>query len=173
MSLQVSASPAAPRSLSEWQEAPLAELAAYILQRYHERHREQLPEAIRLAIKVEQVHADHANCPHGLAEHLHDMLQELESHMRKEEQVLFPVIVQGRGTLAGGPITVMRMEHDQHAEALVRLDKLTGGLTAPEGACNTWRALYAQLHEFQQDLVDHIRLENTVLFPNALAGCPV
>lgn len=154
----------------QWSNAPLAELVAHILQRYHERHREQLRLAIELALKVEQVHDDHADCPHGLAEHLHDMLQELESHMRKEEQVLFPLITQGRGPQAGAPITVMRMEHDQHADALVRLDRLTGGLNLPAGACGTWTRLYDELRTFRQDLVDHIRLENTVLFPNALNG---
>jgi len=163
---------AAPIPLADWQQTPLSELIQHILQRYHECHRQQLPEAIRLAIKVEQVHGGHADCPHGLAEHLHAMLQELESHMRKEEQVLFPLIAQGRGALADGPIAMMRMEHDQHAEDLAQLGKLTGGLALPGEACNTWRELYTQLDTFRQDLADHIRLENTVLFPNALAGRP-
>ncbi|MBO1111007.1 hemerythrin domain-containing protein [Bordetella petrii] len=161
-----------PISPADWQQAPLSELIKHILLRYHERHRQQLPEAIRLAMKVEQVHEGHADCPHGLAEHLHAMLQELESHMRKEEQVLFPLIAQGRGALADGPIAMMRMEHDQHAEDLAQLGKLTGGLALPGDACNTWRELYAQLAAFRQDLADHIRLENTVLFPNAQAGRP-
>lgn len=163
---------ATPNAPADWHEAPLSQLIDHILQRYHERHRQQLPEAIRLAIKVEQVHASHASCPHGLAEHLHSMLQELDSHMRKEEQVLFPLIAQGSGAMTGGPITMMRMEHDQHARDLAQLDKLTSRLELPQDACNTWRELYAQLRAFQQDLVDHIRLENTVLFPNALAGRP-
>jgi len=157
-------------SAVDWGTAPLAHLVSHILKRYHQQHRLQLPEVIRLAIKVEQVHAGHPDCPRGLAVHLHEMLQELESHMQKEEQVLFPLIVHGRGAMAGGPIAVMRMEHEQHGEALDRLAALTGGLALPDGACNTWRTLYEQLDAFQQDLADHIRLENEVLFERAAAS---
>jgi len=157
-------------STVDWGTAPLAHLISHILKRYHQPHRLQLPEVIRLAIKVEQVHAGYPDCPSGLAVHLHDMLQELESHMQKEEQVLFPLIVHGRGAMAVGPIAVMRKEHEQHGEALDRLAALTGGLTLPAEACNTWRTLYQQLDAFRQDLADHIRLENEVLFVRAAAG---
>src|SRR5690606_41430078 len=112
------------RTAEQWSNAPLAELVAHILQRYHEGHREQLRLAIELALKVEQVHDDHADCPHGLAEPLHDMLQELECHIRKEEQVLVPLITQGLGPQAGAPINDISTEHDQPTTALVRLDTL-------------------------------------------------
>ena len=107
----------------DWQEASATELVEHILSRYHAVHREQLPELIRLARKVEQVHGDRADCPHGLAEHLSAMAQELESHMRKEEDVLFPMIVRGQGPRAGAPINVMRMEHDDHGVALRAMRK--------------------------------------------------
>lgn len=92
------------------------------------------------------------------------MAQELESHMRKEEDVLFPTIVRGFGALACAPIAVMRMEHDDHGAALRRLEGLTDGLTPPRAACTTWRALYAGLHTFRQDLMAHIHTENNILF---------
>src|SRR5574343_542416 len=79
----------------DWRKAKPAELAHFILQRYHARHRQQLPELIRLARRVEQVHGDHPQCPTGLAEHLSHMEQELESHMLKEEQILFPMLCNG------------------------------------------------------------------------------
>lgn len=63
----------------------------------------------------------------------------------------------------------MRMEHDQHGEALERLSLLTDDISAPEGACNTWRTLYRGLAEFREDLLQHIHLENDVLFVKALA----
>jgi regulator of cell morphogenesis and NO signaling len=59
----------------------------------------------------------------------------------------------------------MRFEHDQHAEALARLAALTDDITAPGNACNTWRALYTGLQELRDDLMQHIHLENNVLFP--------
>lgn len=148
----------------DWSDATSPELVEHILARYHAVHREQLPELIRLARKVEQVHGERADCPRGLADHLESMAQELESHMRKEEDVLFPLIVQGHGATAGSPITVLRGEHDEHGAALRRLVELTDGITPPRGACTTWRALYTGLQDFRQDLVAHIHTENNLLF---------
>lgn len=144
------------------------QLIAHILQRFHEVHRQQLPELIRLAARVEQVHGERAECPAGLTELLRDMQQELESHMQKEEQILFPMIVRGGGRMAGAPISVMRYEHDQHGETLERLATLTDDMQPPPDACNTWRALYRGLDELRRDLMQHIHLENNLLFPRAL-----
>jgi len=148
----------------DWSEATSTEIVQHILERYHAVHREQLPELIRLARKVEQVHGERADCPHGLADHLSVMAQEMESHMRKEELVLFPMIERGHGVMAEAPINVMRMEHDDHGVALRRLEELTDGITPPRQACTTWRALYAGLRTFRQDLMEHIHTENNVLF---------
>ena len=41
-------------------------------------------------------------------------------------------------------------------------------LLPPEGACNTFIAMYAKLKEFQDDLFQHIHLENNILFPKAI-----
>lgn len=157
----------APAAGHDWSEVPAGELIGYILARFHERHREQLPELIRLARRVEEVHGDRPECPVGLADHLSVMLQELLSHMQKEEQVLFPMLSRGMGAMASAPITVMRMEHDDHGAALQRLSDLTHDITLPRAACNTWRALYLGLRTFREDLMEHIHLENNVLFENA------
>jgi regulator of cell morphogenesis and NO signaling len=148
----------------DWDNATPTELVDHLLTRYHAVHREQLPELIRLARKVEQVHGERPDCPVGLADHLTEMAQELESHMRKEEDVLFPMIVRGHGAMAKAPISVMRMEHDDHGVALRRLEALTDGITPPRAACTTWRSLYAGLQVFRQDLMAHIHTENNILF---------
>ncbi len=150
-----------------WAAAPAAELIDHILNRYHEVHREQLPELIRLARRVEQVHGERQDCPAGLADHLAAMQQELESHMQKEEQVLFPMLLGGHGAAAFGPISVMRMEHEQHGEALQRLAEITHDISLPRDACNTWRALYLGLRALRDDLMEHIHLENNILFEGA------
>lgn len=152
----------------DWREVPEAELIAHILARYHQRHRQQLPELIRLARRVEQVHGARSSCPNGLADHLQAMQQELEGHMLKEEQVLFPLLQQGMGQHAAPPVRVLRLEHDQHGEALETLLALTNNINPPDDACNTWRALYRGLAEFRDDLMQHIHLENNVLFIKAL-----
>ena len=68
---------------------------------------------------------------------------ELDQHMAKEERILFPIIRQGQGAMAGGPVSVMRREHDSAATALRRLRELTNGYEVPPEACNTWRAVQA------------------------------
>ncbi|MFT3813703.1 MAG: iron-sulfur cluster repair protein YtfE [Acidovorax sp.] len=148
----------------DWSTATDIELVNHILTRYHAVHREQLPELIRLARKVERVHGERADCPHGLADHLEAMAQELESHMRKEETVLFPLIARGQGGMAAMPIGVMRREHDGHGTELRRLEELTNGITPPQAACTTWRALYLGLRTFREDLMAHIHTENNILF---------
>ncbi len=156
-------------SAQDWNTAAPAELIDHILTRFHARHREQLPELIRLA-RVEQVHGQRPDCPLGLADHLTDMLGELETHMQKEEQVLFPMLSRGLHAAAGRPIAVMRAEHDDHGVALQRLAALTNGITLPRAACNTWRALYLGLRTLREDLMEHIHLENNVLFEIATAS---
>lgn len=148
----------------DWSEASDAALVDHILTRYHMVHRQQLPELLRLARRVEQVHGERPDCPHGLADHLAEMAQEMESHMRKEEDVLFPMIVGGDGQTARAPITVMRVEHDEHGVALARLAELTNDITPPRAACTTWRALYTGLRSFREDLMHHIHTENNILF---------
>ena len=157
-----------PPPQRDWSTASASELIDHILVRYHDKHREQLPELVRLARRVEEVHGDRPDCPAGLADLLRDMQQELESHMQKEEQVLFPMLSRGMGIMAGAPIAVMRMEHDDCGEDVRRMEALTQGIILPRAACNTWRALYLGLRTFREDLMEHIHLENNVLFENAL-----
>jgi regulator of cell morphogenesis and NO signaling len=148
----------------DWRQATAPELIDHILTRYHERHRVDLPELARLARRVETVHADRPECPHGLADHLEAMYQELLAHMEKEEQVLFPLLSHGMSPLDLPPVDVMRIEHDDHGRALARMVQLAHGLQTPAGACNTWRALLAGLRALREDLMQHIHLENNVLF---------
>jgi len=148
----------------DWRQASTPELIEHLLTRYHARHREQLDELLFLADRVERVHAHRAECPTGMAEHLALMAQMLEEHMQKEEQVLFPMLLQGHATLAQGPVAVLRDEHDDHGLALARMVELAHGLAMPEGACTKWRALILGLRALREDLMAHIHLENNLLF---------
>jgi len=162
--------PMAESDERDWTTASPADLIAYILERYHKVHREQFPELIRLARRVEQVHGQREECPVGLADHLCAMQQALESHMKKEEMILFPMLERGAGAMAGGPIHVMRMEHEEHGQNLQRLADMTHDMTPPRVACTTWRALYTGLRTMREDLMQHIHLENNILFENAQTG---
>ncbi|WP_374364327.1 iron-sulfur cluster repair protein YtfE [Piscinibacter sp.] len=152
------------------------ELIDHILARYHEVHRAQLPELVRMARRVEAVHRDNPHTPHGLADTLEAMERELTTHMHKEEAVLFPMLRAGGNSFVPQPIAMMRHEHNDHGEALEHIARLTNDITPPPGACNTWRALYSGLAQLRDDLINHIHLENNVLFPQfekaaAQGGC--
>ncbi len=141
-----------------------SDLTRLIVQRYHEEHRAQIPELIRLATRVEAVHRHHPVCPTGLAAHLEQMHGELLSHMQKEEMILFPMLSNGQGAMAGGPVSVMRHEHDDHGVALDKMMQLAHQGQLPDEACGSWRALYTGVKHLREALMEHIHIENNVLF---------
>ena len=140
-------------------------LIDHIISRYHDVHRAQLPELIRMAHRVETVHRGKSGVPAGLGVFLETMQQELTQHMHKEEAILFPMLKAGGNPFVVHPIGMMRAEHNDHGVALEQLNALTNDAHPPAGACNTWRALYAGVAQLRDDLMDHIHLENNVLFP--------
>jgi regulator of cell morphogenesis and NO signaling len=142
-----------------------SDLIDHILKRFHEVHRQQLPELARMARRVEAVHRDHPQVPKGLANHLETMERELLEHMEKEEQILFPMLKAGGNPMVIHPIGMMRHEHVSHGAQLEKLNHLTSNHQPPEGACNTWQALYAGTARLTEDLIEHIHTENNLLFP--------
>jgi regulator of cell morphogenesis and NO signaling len=154
---------------TRWDQRPLAELVDHIVVRYHSTLRRAIPELLAFARKVEVRHAEKPACPHGLARTLESMLAEVEDHLAKEEQILFPMILEGQGRSAVGPVQVMEHEHEAHGRTLDTLRGLTGDYEPPAGACVTWQALYLGLRQLDRELMEHIHLENNVLFPRALA----
>lgn len=139
-------------------------LIDHVLTRYHAVHREQLPELIRMARRVEAVHRDHPLVPNGLTVLLEEAEQDLLSHMMKEENILFPMLKAGGNPFVSQPISMMRSEHSQHGAMLEQLMAVCDNAKAPQGACNTWRALYAGISQLHEDLINHIHLENNILF---------
>ena len=90
--------------------------------------------------------------------------------MTKEETVLFPAMLNGAGAMLAAPIAVMQEEHTATSDLLRKIEHITHGLNLPEGACGSWTALYTGLRKLCEDVVAHIHLEETVLFPRALAA---
>lgn len=170
---EIEAEEASPEDRVWWEERPSAELIDHIEERYHARHRRDLPALLAAARRVERVHAGKPDVPVGLADHLAALAEELEQHMRKEEQVLFPMLRQGaRGEAIYMPVRVLESEHDGHGQMLARVRALTSDLTIPAHACATWSALYRGLEALEADLMQHVHLENNVLFARALQAEP-
>jgi regulator of cell morphogenesis and NO signaling len=152
----------------DWRSAPLSKLVNHILVNFHDAHRRELVDLVALARKVERVHAEKASVPRGLAAHLSAMSDALELHMQKEEQILFPAIIAGRGIQMHGPTAQMEREHDEHGLKLETLRALTNDFTPPDESCTSWRALFLRCEQLEADVMAHVHLENHVLFPRAL-----
>ncbi len=154
-----------------WDSRTQAELADHIEAHYHAALRRDLPTLIEAARKVERVHREKPAVPAGLADVLVAFFAEMETHMLKEERVLFPMLRRGgHGQAVYMPVRVLENEHDSHRDMLQRIRELTGDLVTPPHGCATWRALYAGLATLEEELMQHIHLENNVLFARAIRG---
>jgi regulator of cell morphogenesis and NO signaling len=152
-----------------WETRSQSELADYIEARFHAALRRDMPPLIEAARKVERVHAEKPDVPKGLGALLSELFSEMEHHMAKEERVLFPMIRRGgSGEMMYMPISAMETEHEAHGVTLAAIRKLTNDLAPPVDACATWRALYDGLARVEADLMQHIHLENNILFQRAL-----
>lgn len=150
-----------------WDERETGTLIDHLLERYHLRHRGELPRLLEMARKVEAVHADRSDRPAGLHAHLTGFAERLGAHMDDEERTLFPMLLGGGGAAARERIQGIEAEHQEAASDLLRTRALTSDLTPPQDACGTWKALYLGLEEFEAELMHHVHLENHVLFPRA------
>jgi regulator of cell morphogenesis and NO signaling len=162
-----------PGQERDWQAAPVAELIQHILNKHHVYLREELPRLDALASKVLHAHREkHAHMLSQVAQIFYELRMELESHMRKEEMILFPHLMQkGQAAPFGtvrGPIQVMEAEHDAAGNALRRLREVTSNYKLPPDACLSFQMLFRGLEELEADLHMHIHLENNILFPRAI-----
>jgi len=165
-------------SSRDWNTAPLGELVDHIVHHHHTYVKSESPRLQARLTKVVGVHgANHPELSRMQAA-FGELAAELAVHLMKEEQILFPYLKQ-MGTGAGcgpscfgtvkNPIRVMMMEHDGAGEKLRQMRQATNNYTLPGDACSSYVALFQALQEFEQDLHQHIHLENNILFPRAMA----
>ena len=154
----------------------MTELADHIEHTHHVYLRSELPRLQALIDKVAGVHGASYPWLEDVQATFANLVAELEPHMLKEEQLLFPIIRElDRAPVSPSfhcgsvtnPIRVMEQEHDRAGQALRRLRTLTDDFTAPEGACNTFRAMLDGLAALEADTHQHIHKENNVLFVRA------
>jgi regulator of cell morphogenesis and NO signaling len=151
-----------------WENRSLSDLADHIEEHYHAALRRDVPALIMAARRVEKVHAAKPAVPAGLADHLSRFWSEMQNHMEKEEAVLFPMLRRGAlGPAVYMPVRVLQTEHEEHGHDLARIRELTGDLEIPPHACATWTALYNGLANLEIELMQHIHLENNILFLRA------
>jgi regulator of cell morphogenesis and NO signaling len=157
-------------------------LADYIFNKHHQYYYDEAPVIGELLTKVVDHHGDRFPELEEVYRLYVTLVQELNSHFAKEEKVLFPFIktlVQAKQTgnmqqlqsqfSLSGPIQMMEVDHDAAGDILAELSEVTNSYIAPEGACNSFQFLYRKLKELDEDLHQHIHLENNILFPKALS----
>jgi regulator of cell morphogenesis and NO signaling len=165
----------------DWTKDSLEALSEHITATHHAYVKRELPRLAVLAEKVVRRHGDtRAELP-AIQAKLALLDEELTQHLAKEEVVLFPYVIKLERALATGstlprgcfgtvanPIAMMTAEHDAAGGLLAEISELSDRFTPPVGACPTYCAFYAGLQEFEQDLHQHIHLENNILFPRAI-----
>ena len=172
------AEPADATAQPSWADAPLTDLMGHIVGRYHGVLRELMPMLSQMGEKVINAHGDRHPEVRDVASTFTGLRNELESHMMKEEHVLFPFIEQLESGLGhrhpmlghiSSPIAMMMQEHDNAGAALATLRAATKSYTAPPDGCTTFTGYYDQLAVLERELHEHIHLENNILFPRAAA----
>jgi regulator of cell morphogenesis and NO signaling len=162
----------------DWSQSSLAELCEHIVTTHHGYLREELPRLSVLMEKVARVHGENHPELIECRRVFLGFVDDLTSHMEKEERILFPMIASMEQTQVAGPfhcgsisspIRMMEHEHDGAGDAMARMRELTGDYLPPEGACNSYRALLDGLARLEQNMHQHVHKENNILFPRAEA----
>lgn len=160
---------------------PLDFLAKHIEFVHHQYVENNIPIINQYLDKVTKVHGNSSTELFEINSIFKDLSAELTSHLKKEELILFPFVEQLEKAKKNGkeierphfgsaenPIAMMEQEHESAGDAFKEIAQLTNGYQPPDHACNTFKALYHKLDEFEQDLHLHIHLENNILFPKAI-----
>jgi regulator of cell morphogenesis and NO signaling len=154
-----------------------AEIIDYVVAHHHSYVRSALPRIARYTTEVIQLDGERHPEVFDVADLLGRLAQHLLAHMDKEEQVLFPWIVDASqrggkpdtprfGTIVN-PILIMEREHDTAAEWVALIRELTDGYEAPADASPVYRLWVGELKGFDEDLRSHVHLEDNILFPAA------
>ena len=158
------------------------ELIDYIVTTHHAYVRRALPTIAAHTEKIARVHGTRHPELADVARLFAAVVEDMTSHMWKEEQILFPFIAalataaaEERAAPAApfgsveNPIRMMEMEHETAGGALARIRELTNGYAEPADGCTTYAITLKELEAFERDLHAHVHLENNVLFPRARA----
>ncbi|MED4989944.1 MULTISPECIES: iron-sulfur cluster repair di-iron protein [Parageobacillus] len=158
-----------------WSEASYSELIDHIIQKHHRYLAEELPNLSPYVTKVLRVHGVHH--PHLAQIHklFNELKTELEQHTIKEETHAFPLILQFEETPTPENRETMKQairelinEHDVAGDIIKTIREITNDFTPPEDACRTYHLVYNRLEALEEDLLEHIHLENNILFPRVL-----
>ncbi len=166
---------------ADWNTADLDVLTQHIVVRHHAYLRKELPLMERLLARAREARgrAD-ANTLAPLEKVFRFFKRELENHLRREEEVLFPLIRQLETASKSGaklprfpfgsianPIGIMEEDHDAERRQMQKMLVFTGNYTGPAETGNAFHFLFERLEALESDMRLHVHLEDHILFPRA------
>ncbi|HAV03320.1 MAG TPA: iron-sulfur cluster repair di-iron protein [Chryseobacterium sp.] len=160
---------------------PLDLLADNVEKTHHRYVEENSTVLLQYLNKLCKVHGDRHPELFEINKLFTESAQELATHMKKEELILFPFIKRMVAAKQNGeelpkphfgtvenPVAMMKHEHTTEGERFQKIAELTNNYQFPEDACGTYQVTFRMLEDFEQDLHKHIHLENNILFPKAI-----
>ncbi|MFZ5968322.1 MAG: iron-sulfur cluster repair di-iron protein [Bacillota bacterium] len=156
----------------DWTTASMVELIDYIVFKHHTFMKEELPLIDQLLNKILRVHyIDNGELLTKLHKLFNSLKSEIEAHLIKEEEVLFPLIKKydqnPTAEMLERVLQVMNEtenEHEQAGDLLKEMREITGGYKVPDTGCSSFARTYDKLKAIEADLFTHIHLENNILF---------
>jgi regulator of cell morphogenesis and NO signaling len=169
---ELSAAPV-DESPAAWASLGPVELIDHIEATHHRYLREQLPRIGALADKIVTVHGDRHPELAEVQRLFGQLRADIEPHLAREEQELFPMIRRLVGTDGPGSdtralvaqIEALAAEHETVGDLLDQLRGVTSGYVTPADGCASYAACYRALADLEADTHLHVHKENNVLFP--------
>lgn len=156
----------------DWTKSSNQEIIEHVVNKHHAFLNSELPALGQYVTKVFRVHGEHHPHLQDVHKLYHNLKTELEQHMIKEEEIVFPLITQydqnpsiellNRINEANGSL---EDEHEMAGDLLKMLRDVTSDYQLPPGACRTYTLVYQRLEDLESDMFQHIHLENNLLFP--------
>lgn len=165
----------AETNLEVWTDSDSYTIIDHVITNYHRATEEELTQLSPYVTKVSRVHGDHHPELLRVYELFYELKKEMNDHMAKEEEVVFPIIKQLEAGTAPNReeainlIVELEKEHDHAGAILKELREITSDFTPPADACGTYRLVYKRLEELEGLTFMHVHLENNILFPRYMA----
>lgn len=147
------------------------DLIDHIVNTHHKYLWEEMPTLSKLTQRILAAHGDNHPELNKVKTLYEDLRKELEAHLKKEEDILFPLMKAYEDAEEGKAkddmlegIRNLQDEHETAGNILKELRSVTDDYKVPDDACPTYVMTYKRLEEMERDIFLHIHLENNILF---------
>ena len=159
----------------DWREQSLTDLVDHIINTHHLYLQREMPQISDYVTKILRVHGVAHSELTKVHKLFHLLKLELEQHLIKEEEILFPLIKEYEKKPTNQNLEKIQSvtndienEHEQAGDIIKELRKITNQYVLPADACTSFRLAYQKLEEMESDIFQHIHLENNILHPRLL-----